>query len=43
MSNLFQYKAHYLELEQSNIFFAVLVMAHLRTQKVNQDFVGRFR
>ncbi|MHC5748066.1 MAG: hypothetical protein ACYTXT_40680 [Nostoc sp.] len=43
MSGLFQYEAYWLELEQSDTSFAVLVMAHLRTQAINQDFAGRFR
>ncbi|MCC2693904.1 Rpn family recombination-promoting nuclease/putative transposase [Nodularia sp. LEGE 04288] len=40
---LLDYEAHWLELEQSESPFAVLVMAHLRTQATTQDLTGRLR
>ncbi|MHC5939362.1 RpnC/YadD family protein [Nostoc sp.] len=40
---LLDYEAHWLELEQSDSPFAVLVMAHLRTQATTQDLAGRLR
>lgn len=40
---LLDYEAHWLELEQSENPFAVLVMAHLRTQATTQDLTGRLR
>ncbi|GAX38414.1 Rpn family recombination-promoting nuclease/putative transposase [Nodularia sp. NIES-3585] len=40
---LLDYEAHWLELEQSDSPFAVLVMAHLRTQATTQDLTGRLR
>ncbi|WP_267871206.1 hypothetical protein [Nostoc sp. XA010] len=43
MSDLFQYEAHWLELEQSDTSFAVLVIYRLCPQGINQDFASRFR
>lgn len=43
MSDLSKYEAYWLELQQTDTSFAVLVMAHLRTQATTQDFAGRFR
>jgi hypothetical protein len=40
---LLDYEARWLELEQSDNSFAVLVMAHLRTQATTQDLAGRLR
>ncbi|MBE9200793.1 MULTISPECIES: Rpn family recombination-promoting nuclease/putative transposase [unclassified Nodularia (in: cyanobacteria)] len=40
---LLDYEARWLELEQSESPFAVLVMAHLRTQATTQDLTGRLR
>ncbi|MBG1266381.1 Rpn family recombination-promoting nuclease/putative transposase [Nostoc sp. WHI] len=40
---LLDYEARWLELEQSDSPFAVLVMAHLRTQATTQDLAGRLR
>jgi|OM-RGC.v1.006122442 hypothetical protein len=40
---LLDYEARWLELEQSDSPFAVLVMAHLRTQATTQDLTGRLR
>lgn len=40
---LLDYEARWLELEQSDSPFAVLVMAHLRTQATTQDFASRLR
>jgi hypothetical protein len=40
---LLDYEAHWLELEQSDSPFAVLVMAHLWTQATTQDLAGRLR
>jgi hypothetical protein len=40
---LLNYEAHWSELEQSDSPFAVLVMAHLRTQATTQDLTGRLQ
>ena len=40
---LLDYEARWLELEQSDSPFAVMVMAHLRTQATTQDLTGRLR